>query len=818
MADAVLWFLTIQLLGVAALPWVFRLFRFLPDRGVTLAKPASVLVISYLVWVSGLARLLPNTTLTIWIIVLCIIVASMWLAGRQWEELREFLRQRWQLILAGELVFLLMFVAWALVVSGSPGITHTEKPMDFMLLNAAHQARYFPAEDAWLSGHSISYYYFGHIIVATLSKMSGVVTSVGYNLGVATVPALAGAVAFGLLYNLVRLAGGGMRWALGLGASAPAVILLAGNLAGALEFVRIRGWGGPGFWDWASIQGMAAQAAEGGVFPGEFWWWFRSTRIINTTSSDGATLDYTITEFPAFSFLLGDLHAHVIAIPFLLLAVAAALNVYCSGDRLELTWLRRNPAQAVSVALAGGALAFLNFWDFATFMALFAAALTLKGCRDYPGSLLHAVNGAASVFLPLFLLAIVMFAPVYFSFSGQTDGVLPLREVATNPFHLFIVLGLFILPCLALLAQKLGGIRRPQGPDAPVAVVALVIAAIPFGIWMATAFLFTMVADGAGAALDDLGRRMTLALPGAIVVGLAAYVAAARARRNGPESPFPDGKGRDFATSFVLLLLALGFFLVMVADLFHIVDAFSGPWRRMNTVFKVYYQAWLLLGIAGAFAVYALWSAGVKPRTTQRARQRSKGDEKEISAASVVKTAGKWGGAGFLAFLLAASFYYTLGAALDRSGTPYEGRTLDGLAYLKLEDPAEHAAIAWLRDDAPPGRIVEAVGDDYSRFSNVSASTGLPTVLGWVGHELQWRGSSEPFAGRAEDVATIYTSQDPGEVRRLLEKYQVRYVYLGKREQEKYGVSSLENFKDFLKSAFQQDNVVVYEFSTIAEP
>ena len=154
----------------------------------------------------------------------------MWLAGRHWKELQEFLRRRWPVLLAGELVFLLMFVAWALVISGSPGITHTEKPMDFMLMNAAHQARYFPVEDAWLSGHSISYYYFGHIIVATISKMSGVVTSVGYNLGVATIPALAGTVAFGLLYNLVRLAGGPMRWALDWGPQPPQLILLAGNL------------------------------------------------------------------------------------------------------------------------------------------------------------------------------------------------------------------------------------------------------------------------------------------------------------------------------------------------------------------------------------------------------------------------------------------------------------------------------------------------------------------------------------------------------------------------------------------------------------
>lgn len=805
---------------MAALPWVFQLFRFLPDRGVTLAKPAAVLVISYLVWVFGLARLLPNTALTVWIIALCIIIASMWLAGRQWEELREFLRQRWAVLLAGELVFLLMFVGWALVVSGSPGITHTEKPMDFMLLNAAYQTRYFPAEDAWLSGHSISYYYFGHHMMATLSKMSGVVTSAGYNLSVATLPALAGIVSVGLLYNLVRLAGGGMRWALGLGAAAPAVILLSGNLAGALEFVRIRGWGGPGFWDWAGIEGMMSQAAQGGVFPGQFWWWFRSTRIINTTSSDGATLDYTITEFPAFSFLLGDLHAHVLAIPFLLLAVATALNVYasCKFPVSSIQVLKTRYWLLVPVALAGGALAFINFWDFATFMALFAAALILKGCRDYPGSLLNSVIGAAAVFLPVFLLAVVLFGPVYFSFSGQTDGVLPLREVSTNPFHLFIVLGLFILPCLALLARNLAGflIRAPTpesgtagaGPDAaerPLAVVALVIAATPIGIWMATAFLFTMVSDGAGAALDDLGRRMTLALPGAIVVGLAAYVAAARARRN-------DG----IAASFVLLLMALGFFLVMVADLFHIVDAFSGPWRRMNTVFKVYYQAWLLLGIAGTFAVYALWSS-------QSSNRASAGDSARWKSTAALRLAqgGKWGGGAVLALLLVGSFYYTLGAALERSGAqgaPYEGRTLDGLAYLEVDDPAEYAAIAWLRDEAPPGRMVEAVGDDYSRFSNVSASTGLPTVLGWIGHELQWRGSSEPFAGRAEDVSAIYTSQDPGQVRLLLEKYEVRYVYVGKRELEKYGVSSLGNFKDFLETVFQQDDVVIYEFSTIAEP
>ena len=789
MADAAVWFITLQLLGAAALPWAYCLFRFLPDRGLTLVKPAVLLLLSYTVWLLGLVHLVPNTPVTIWVLFLVLASGSAWLLSRRWQEMRDFLRQNWKVLLIAEVVFAVMFVGWAMVVSASPSITHTEKPMDFMLLNAAHQARYFPAEDAWLAGHSISYYYFGHIIMATLSKMSGVATSVGYNLAIATLPALAGVACFGLVYNLVRIAGGSIAWAKGVGASAPVLVLLTGNLAGALEFARLQGWGGSGFWEWVGIKGLSAANATGGIFPSDFWWWFRSTRIIGSASGE-EVLDYTITEFPAFSFLLGDLHAHVLAIPFLLLAVGAIMNLYQSGERLDWRWLRNHPAQAFAVALSGGALAFINFWDFPTFLALLATALVLKGCRDYPGSLVQAVYGAATVFLPAFLLSVALFLPVYFAFSGQTSGVLPLRDIATRPFLLFIVLGLFLLPSLALLLQTALRMRRPAPTDVPLATVAIILAVLPLGIWMATAFVFALITDGAGAAFDDLGRRLTLALPGAIVVATAAYCAAALARQD-----------REQASSFVLLLLAMAIFIVMVAELFHIVDSFGGAWRRMNTVFKVYYQAWLLLGIVSSFAVYALWSSKTPRWTAVRWR-------------TTLAISGRYGGAAVMAILLTASLYYTVGAALDRGGaygSPASGRTLDGLAYLKLEDPAEYEAIVWLRDEAPPGRIVEAVGDDYTRYGNVSASTGLPTPLGWKGHELQWRGSHEVFAGREEDVAAIYSGQDPAQALRLLNQYGVRYVYLGDRERQTYGVSRLPEYGDFLITVFQQDGVIVYE-------
>ena len=715
-SGALLWFLTLEAAGVAALPWAFALFPRLPDRGLTLVKPAALLFLAYVLWILGTAQILPNTAPAVWGILGVIAAGSVWVARRHWGELRGFLRGAWPVLLAAELVFAGMFALWAFAVSGAPAINHTEKPMDLMLLNAAWQTRFFPAEDLWLAGHTISYYYFGHIIISVPAKLAGAAPAVAYNLGVATIPALAGAAAFGLAYNLARLSGAGLRAGIVAGLAAPALILLAGNLMGALEFVRLRGWAGPGFWDWAAIKGLDAAPAAGGVFPQEFWWWFRSSRVIDTLSETGASLDYTITEFPAFSFVLGDLHAHVLAIPFLLLAAAATLHLYLAPGPLL-----RQPARLLPVALSGGALAFINFWDFPTFLALLAGALLLKGCRDHPASFRSAAIAAATVFILLLALSLAMFAPFHLSaYSGQASGILPLREVATRPFLLFIALGLFILPALAFLGRMLWrlfaecrGEWRLGAADGPPAATALAVAALPLGLWMLTAFLFLWIADGEGAAFSDLGRRLVLAGPGAIIVGAALFAALILARR-----------GKDPAAAFILLLLALGFYLIMGAELFHIVDSFGGAFRRMNTVFKFYYQAWILLGLAASFAVFRLWML------------------RDGGLRSGWAIAARWIGAGAMAALLLASWYYTAGAIAGRSGESHGGRTLDGLAFLRAAAPGEYAAIRWLRDAAAPGRIVEAVGGDYT-----STGASRPPPAGrrrWAGKATNSSGAAHP--------------------------------------------------------------------------
>ena len=816
MVDVLTWLLAVELLGILALPLCFVLFRRLPDRGITLAKPLALVLFSYLLWVSGLTHVIPTTRVTV-IVILILAAAAAGVALRaNADRVKAFLSQEWRTLLVAEAVFLVFFFLWLWITSESPAISGTEKPMDFGFINAVLQSRFFPPEDPWLSGHSISYYYFGHFMMAFLVKLTAVPSSVGYNLAVSLVPALVAIGSFGLLYNLVRLSGGSLRAGLGFGLAAPALVMLIGNLEGALEFVHARGWGGSGFWGWVGIDGLEGSAAgtvdtvwswqgadgagmgavTSGAFPDGPNWWWHATRVINTFDN-GRQLDYTITEFPMFSFLLGDLHAHVVSLPFLILALAIALNLFLSEDALGVGWLRRHPVEAVSIALFVGSLAFINLWDLPLIAAALGVVALVKSYKDTGGDLQRAAARTAAVLVPILGLAVALFLPFYWDLGGQASGILPLRDVSTRPFLFFITMGLLSLLAISFVLRQLPGIRRPTRAEASLAGLILAAAMAPFVIWAAIVLLLNAPSNGLADAFCDVVGRGAWVLPGLAIVAVAAYSAAHRLR-----------PGREPMAAFALIMVALAFYILVGAELFYVNDLFGGAYRRMNTVFKIYYQSWLLLALAAPYGLY-YW------RSHRPGRGQGAGGER--SRARLPVRLGYYAWLGGISVLLAASLYYSVGAVLDRTGVlardhRFGDNTLNGLKFVRDQDPGEYHAIQWLRDDAPWGRIVEAVGDDYSDFGRVSSSTGLPTVLGWKGHELQWRGSSGPFAGREDDVGRIYQSSDGEEVSRLLEGYGVRYVYLGQRERATYGGDHLDGFGCFLRTAFAGDGVIIYEF------
>ena len=787
MLDALIWWLSLQLLGLLVLPVTLHFFKNLRDRGYAFSKPLGLVVVSYLFWLLGTAHILPNTRLAILLVVLVVAAAAaiaVWL-GR--GPIRSFFAKEWRLVLATEVVFTGFFVLWAVLRAYNPQIAHTEQPMDLAMVNGIYASPSFPPNDPWLSGHTISYYYFGYLQNAMLAKFTGVPSSIAYNLALASTAAMAAVGVFALVVNMVLGDKGTsrLRTAFWFGLAVNFLFLFLGNLVGFLEFLRSNGAGSASFWHWIGIDGLTAPSGATSWHPTDTWWWWRSTRVINTFVG-GHGIDYTITEFPLFSFMLGDLHPHVMSLPFVMLSLGISLNVLRSNGAMTFSWLKTYPHEGLLAALLLGALGFLNSWDLPTFAAVFVAALLLLAFRQKA-----SLRSALALGAVIAIAAVVLYAPFYATLRSQASGILPIDHVQTRPLHYIIFWGplLFIgiSLLLALAWDKLQG-RSPDGDEASKLRAALfaVLPLVLFLLWALAELVIAITDREAGSGLLSIGSRFWHLLPLLVILSLSLHVLQRMLRKRDADS-----------SQFALLLLFSGILLTMVVELFYIVDLFG---TRMNTVFKFYYQAWALMAVASAYGLYYLagkWQTG-----------------------SLFKRALGYGWWAVAGILILAAFLYSP-TAIDTMTSGFgEKPTLDGLAFAAQRSPDEFKALDWLRHNATGDAvIVEAVplsasgqplGDYNPAAGRVSGRTGLSAVLGWPGHENQWRGgSAKQFEDRAKDVDTVYRSQDPELAQSLLTKYNVKYVFVGDLELATYGPQVVGRLS-FMQVAFRSGNVVIF--------
>jgi YYY domain-containing protein len=288
----VFWLLAVGL-GIAALPLAELLFPRLPSRGLVFARPLGLLLVAFPVWLLASVGLVAYGR-PIALVAVGALAALGLAVGRRTATLLRREAPTRRIFLAGELVFTGAFAACALMRSFSPDVWQTEKPMDMALINAVNRADSFPPADPWQSGAEVNYYYFGHYLVAFLVRVTGVEPAVGFNLAVALFFALVASGVFGLaatLYDAGRRSGDAPpRSLIAVGLVSAAFALLLGNLAGGSEL----------FANGRSLSGYD---------------WFAPSRVIEGTAN----------EFPFFSFLLADLHAHVMVTPLTLVAVAYAV-------------------------------------------------------------------------------------------------------------------------------------------------------------------------------------------------------------------------------------------------------------------------------------------------------------------------------------------------------------------------------------------------------------------------------------------------------------------------------------------------------------
>ena len=305
----------------------------------------------------------------------------------------------------------------------------------------------------------------------------------------------------------------------------------------------------------------------------------------------------------------------------------------------------------------------------------------------------------------------------------------------------------------------------------------IILTTAPFVLWLVMTIITGFREYDLAHTLSLISLRSIKLLPLFIIVWISMFSGLVRSL------------GDSSATGFVLILMSLASYLLIGVEIFYVDDFL---FLRMNTIFKLYYQVWLLFAVVVTYAIYYLLSNPIRWRLTY--------------------SPWRYGLVGFVIVLFLTSLYYPVAATKDRIEGSDAVSTLDGLAFLKNTDRAdEYEAIRILRDKMPSGHLLEAVGGGYTEFGRISAATGFPAPLNWPGHELQWRGSTGPLGNREVDVKTIYTSNDLVEVSNLLDKYDVRYVYVGLREKYKYGTRGLSKFNDLLVVSFEIGDVVVYE-------
>jgi YYY domain-containing protein len=860
-APILIWWLLLQLFGLVGLPLAFRLLGNLPDRGYAFARPLGLLLTGYLLWLGGSLGFWRNSVGGTLVAVLVVAGVGIWLYfGRRNKEhtLLGWLREHKIYWLTAELLFALALVGWIVYKSYNPNLETAggEKWMEIAFINATLRSDGFPPPDPWLSGFGISYYYFGYVLMAMVARLSGLPPAVAFNLFTPTLFALTLTGGFSLVYSLVTSRAEtieeqkqGTGRAIGYGLLGALFVGVLGNLEGLLEVFHSRGLFPASFWRWLDIININQPPTPGGWVPTRFIWWWRASRVIHDCSFPGLLSGdcnppnnwEVIDEFPFFSFLLGDVHPHVLALPFVLLAVALALNLVAnqqtpalragasvgkstsrqiSNLQFQISDLVVSAfggwTQFVLYALCLGALGFLNTWDFPIYLLLVTLTFALwrmrTGSSDSENGRTDWIAESIVAGLALGVLGGALYLPFYLGFQSQAGGILPNLFNPTKLQQFIVFFGPFLFVIVSYLAVLSRELRLPDwrrrlptllaltliGPVVAVLVIGGVLLISPsVRTWveglLGDPSLQALLGDATLSSLAMVALRIRLSNPWTYIFlgGLLAWVLlllTTTGRQptdiSGPQPPVPD--------TFVLVLIGVGLLLPLAVEFVYLRDLFG---HRMNTVFKFYFQAWVLLALAAAYGVSVV--------------------------SDRIRGVGGFVWRLVLVSLVLGGLVYPALAIPNKTGNFSAEPVLDGMAWLETAHPDDYAAIRWLQANASDGAVIlEAPGESYSYLGRVSALTGLPTVLGWDFHEFQWRGTYDEPASRKSDVDVLYNAVDPGQTLTLLDKYDITYVYVGPLERERYNPSGLAKFEQLLDVVYQGGGVTIYQSreDTVSQP
>lgn len=669
--------LLLSLFGLASLPLIMlTIGRILPDKGWAFSRIIGWLMVAIPIWFLAHIGLPINTTPGIWLVLLGWLGLSAWLVYKYADSLIIQVKSIRHLIYIEEGLFLFGLVFLSLVRGFAPDINGLEKFMDAGLMVTYLNSPSLPIQDMWLAGETFNYYTFGHYLGAVASQVIRQPIEHSYNLILGFMMGLTLIQAFGLIIAWVSQVSKKIAWS----------TLLTGVL-GALLVV----FGGNVQHLWFLLTNK--------TFLG--YWYPDATRFIPNT----------IHEFPAYSFIVSDLHAHVWSMVLVLLL-------------LLFLWL-------FTRAL---------FLPFMSMGSNLSSAPKQKKKLKKSDQTIGITTPELVCQLPLLDSPYVIAVPLGF-LLGLITSTSTWDTLIYGLFLVILGVALLIYSRLKLLKTLL--------ISAVIIAVSLAVAASPW--WLS----FESISEGARLVTErsEVWRFLALWSGHILVSGIALTTATWLLVKK---------VGRPHRYVFLIVLVATAWLLLILPEIFYMKDIYpSHP--RANTMFKLTFQAFILMNLSAAWAIGTLVPNQTLPRVFR------------ITAVSLI---------GLFALLTLIYPYFGYRDYYNRLS---EYRGMDGLAFLARENPTDYEAIMWMRENIKgQPNIAEAVGESYTTFNRVSAFTGFPTILGWRVHEWLWRGSFDIPGTRTPEVETIFQLPTSYEAKQKLRQYNVEYIFVGDKEREAY--------------------------------
>ncbi len=758
------WWAALFLLGLAAWPLCFSLFSELPDKGYALARLMGWLAIAVPLWWLGHAGIPAFTVIGVRLTASLFVVTGAILAIKQWSKIKTFTQERLALLISWELGLGLTYAAFVLLRLANPDLWQPwfggEKFMEMAIWNGILRSPMFPPIDPHFSGETLNYYYFGHYLLAVLTKLTGIWPEVGFNLAIPSLFGLSFLLSWAsAFYFHARPRGtfvegrsvncGVQRpWAKDLRNSlwAPFLLLVIGNPQSGLQVV----------------ESLVSHLGDGNANNHPTGQLFRALGqvpdLIRTSFVDSVirydwwqpsrVIPHTINEFPVWSFAFGDLHAHLLAMPLtLLLFCFTILAALFLKSRLQGLYL------LILTGMVCGLLPITNIWELPIALFLTAIAILVGSRRLFPDRLLFVPIGLVALALSIGVAALVSF-PFWRNFNLEAGGGLGWVSQGDDPWVWLTVWALFysVVVCWLLLVMNRWSHSIPNSHSRPLSnTLILILVGGPF-LGLAAAF-----------------QHVTFGL---VVIPLAlACIGFLRNWRH-------DSERAVMLWCILLLGIWAGSQVIFIRDFMS-----EGDHYRMNTVFKFFFQGWILAGMTCGILIPNIW--------------------RELRA-SCSKTTRQVG-AIFFVLLLGLSLGFPLVGIPARLGERFPGPrpqwgTLNGLdfmnngSYVSVSGETivlsyDREAIDWLNMHVfAPVTILESAQLDYYRAggTRIASLTGLPGLMGM--HQREQR-PEDVIAARWEILQRLWNTFAPNELLHELEENSIGLIYLGQLEQIEHSES-----------------------------